>query len=81
MRDEDAVVFGYRDAAEAASDGSQDVKDTGMHAFDLGRVGDLKIEKAAEAALEALLRDGLSGFWVHLDADVLDDGIMPPGRR
>lgn len=77
VRDEDTVVFGYRDAPEAASFGSQDVKDTRMGVFDLGRVRELGIKQAAEAAVGVLLRDELAGFWVHLDADVLDDEIMP----
>jgi arginase len=35
VRDEDVVVFGYRDAEQSSSYGSQDVKDTKMHVFDL----------------------------------------------
>lgn len=77
VRDEDAVVFGYRDAEEAASYGSLDVKGTGMSVFDLGRVRALGLKEATEKAVRDLLRDELSGFWVHLDADVLDDEIMP----
>lgn len=77
VRDEDAVVFGFRDAEEAASYGSLDVKGTGMSVFDLGRVRELGLKQAAEKATGDLLRDELSGFWVHLDADVLDDEIMP----
>ncbi len=38
VRDQDIVVFGYRDAEEAASYGSQDVRDTNMHVFDLQSV-------------------------------------------
>lgn len=77
VRDEDAVVFGYRDAEEAAFYGSQDVKDTGMRIFDLKRVKEFGLEEAAEKAVGNLLRYELSGFWIHLDADVLDDKIMP----
>lgn len=43
VRDEDIVVFGYRDAEQSSSYGSQDVKDTNMHVFDLLRVRELKI--------------------------------------
>jgi arginase len=75
--DMDTVVFGYRDAEEAASYGSLDVKDTEMGVFDLGHVMELGVKEAAETAVGGLLRDELSGFWVHLDADVLDDEIMP----
>lgn len=77
VRDEDAVVFGYRDAEEAAFYGSQDVKDTGMRIFDLKRVKEFGLEEAAEKAVGNLLRYELPGFWIHLDADVLDDKIMP----
>jgi arginase len=31
----------------------------------------------ARAALERLTRAGLRGFWIHVDADVLDPSIMP----
>jgi arginase len=48
-----------------------------MGVFDLGRVRELGITRAAETAVGDLLRNTLSGFWVHLDADVLDDEIMP----
>jgi arginase len=75
--DEDIVVFGYRDAEQSSSYGSQDVKDTNMHVFDLLRIRELKIEIAASMAVTRLMKDELSGFWIHLDADVLDDSIMP----
>ena len=77
VRDEDTVVFGYRDGEEAASYGSLDVKDTGMSVFDLDRVRELGLEEAAKKAVGNLLREELSGFWIHLDVDVLDDEIMP----
>src|SRR3712207_1394682 len=33
--------------------------------------------RAAARAVEALEANGVDGFWVHLDADVLDDAVMP----
>ncbi|MDQ3837986.1 MAG: arginase family protein [Thermoproteota archaeon] len=77
VRDEDVVVFGYRDAEQSASYRSQDVKDTNMHIFDLLKIKKLKIAAAASQAATRLRKDELSGFWIHLDADVLDDRIMP----
>ena len=77
VKDEDVVVFGYRDAEQASSYGSQDVLDTNMHVFDLSRVKDLKVTAAAPLAVRQLLKNDLDGFWIHLDADVLDDSIMP----
>jgi arginase len=78
VRDQDVVVFGYRDAKQAASYGSQDVRDTKMHVFDLQyirRTG--TISAVASQAVEMMVNDELDGFWIHLDADVLDDSIMP----
>jgi arginase len=76
VRDEDVVVLGYRDGEQAERDGSRDVRDTAMHLFDLDRLRELGASGAASAAVRALSRGELAGFWVHLDADVLDDAVM-----
>ncbi len=75
--DQDVVVFGCRDRDQAVSYGSQDVYKTNMHIFDLGKVLTLGIRHAASLAIEKLMNDDLAGFWIHLDADVLDYAIMP----
>ena len=36
-----------------------------------------RIERALDLGPLYVKRDDLSGFWVHVDADVLDDAIMP----
>ncbi|MBA3750324.1 MAG: arginase family protein [Nitrosopumilus sp.] len=77
VRDENIVVFGYRDAEQSASYGSQDVRDTKMHVFDQLKVKELKINTATSMAVSRLMKDEIEGFWIHLDADVLDDRIMP----
>src|ERR687891_2044604 len=77
VRDEDIVLFGYRDAEQAATYGSQDVRDTNMHVFDLWEIKKLKIRNAVSMATKKLLKDSIQGFWIHLDADVLSDTIMP----
>ena len=79
VRDQDIVVFGYRDAEQAASYGSQDVRDTNMHVFDLPSVRKFgTIAAAASQAVDILANNELlDGFWIHLDVDVLDDSIMP----
>jgi arginase len=75
--DQDIVVFGYRDAVQAASYGSQDVRDTNMHIFDLLQVQTLGIANATSIAVKRLLKHEITGFWIHLDVDVLNDQIMP----
>jgi arginase len=77
LRDEDAVVFGFRDAEHAAAEGSRPLAPT-LLAMDLASVRRRGVERAAQDALAHLERgDGPAGFWVHLDVDVLDDAIMP----
>lgn len=77
-REEDVVVFAYRDAEEAAHYGSRDVRDTAMAVYDLAAVRALGAEKAAAQALDRVLGPGkVAGFWIHLDADVLNEAVMP----
>jgi arginase len=77
VQDEDVVLLAYRDAEHAQAHGSQPVPDT-IRAIDLAaaRRGH-GVGANSAAALRALARDDLAGFWIHLDADVLDDAIMP----
>jgi arginase len=77
VRDQDIILFGYRDREQAASFGSQDVRNTDIYSFDLTYVKELGIATAASEAIKKLLQDELCGFWIHIDADVLDDSIMP----
>src|SRR5918996_2083883 len=58
VRDEDIVIFGYRDAEQAASYGSQDVTDTNIHVYDLSRVNELGITTASSLAMRKLLENG-----------------------
>ena len=77
VRDEDVVAFAFRDAEHAAAEGSQPLPPT-LHAMDLATVRERGVEPAAREALTHLEREnGPAGFWIHLDADVLDDAIMP----
>ena len=78
VRDQDIILFGYRDGEQAASFGSQDVRNTDIYSFDLTYVKEVGITTAASEAVKKLLQqDELLGFWIHIDADVLDDAIMP----
>jgi len=76
--DEDVVAFGYRDSDEQAAYGSQPLP-AALQALDLRRIRGCGVEAAAHEAVRHLTRSGGPdrGFWVHLDADVLDDTIMP----
>jgi arginase len=77
VRPEDAVVFGFRDSESAAAYGSPDVRQTAMHVVDLDEVRGLGAETAARQGLASLQANGVDGFWIHVDADVLNDEVMP----
>jgi arginase len=78
VNDEDVVAFGYRDADEQAAYGSQPLPPQ-LRAIDLPRIRTRGVEEAARDAVAHLTRDRGPdpGFWMHVDADVLDDAIMP----
>ncbi|MFI8191221.1 arginase family protein [Streptomyces sp. NPDC085946] len=77
VRDEDVVAFGFRDGEESAEAGMQPLP-PGLHAMDLDTVRALGAGEAARRAVGLLAGDGAgAGYWVHLDADVLDDAVMP----
>lgn len=77
MRDADTVVLGYRDAPTARRHGARNVCDTAITAFDLAAVRAAGADAAATTASRYLAEAPTEGFWIHLDADVLDDRVMP----
>lgn len=78
MRDEDVVAFGFRDADEQREFGSQPLPPQVL-ALDLSEVRRLGIERAAQRAVEHLSAPErpTRGFFIHLDADVVSDELMP----
>jgi arginase len=76
VRAEDAVAFAFRDHEDQARSGSQPLP-AELKAFDLAEVRRRGVEAAARAAVAHLTRGELEGFFIHVDADCLDDAIMP----
>lgn len=73
---QDAVAFAYRDHKDQEEYGSQPLPEE-LKAFDLPAVRAIGIEAAAREAVDHLTREELDGFFIHLDADCLEDAIMP----
>ncbi|WP_330333501.1 arginase family protein [Streptomyces sp. NBC_00536] len=73
LRDEDVRLFGLRD-------GDADLPElaaAGIMAVTVGQIREAGAGPVARVALEGLRPPVTAGFWVHLDADVLDPGVMP----
>ena len=77
IRDEDVVAFGRRDAEIAEAHGSQRIEDTAITVIDFAEVRKCGASEVTHRAIEDLCRPEIVGIWVHLDADVLDDAVMP----
>lgn len=76
VRPEDAMAFAFRDHEDQAEYGSQPLPPE-LRAYDLHTLRHLGVDAATRAATGHLLRAELDGFFIHLDADCLDDAIMP----
>lgn len=76
VRPEDAVAFAYRDHEDQEEYASQPMPEE-LKVLDLPAVRAKGIEAAAREAVDHLTRAELDGFFIHLDADCLDDAIMP----
>ncbi|TCO62656.1 arginase family protein [Actinocrispum wychmicini] len=71
VQDSDIVVLGHRDDDEDVPN----LAEAGIAAWTSPRI---QAEGPAEVAAATLAKfDGLDGFWVHLDADVLDIEVLP----
>jgi len=76
VRPEDVVAFGFRDHQDQAEYGSQPLPEK-LKVLDLPAVRARGVAAAAREAVDHLTRAELDGFFIHLDADCLDDAIMP----
>jgi arginase len=73
VRDADVVAVGHR-GLEGIAD---EVLATPMTLYDAAELRRLGPEEVAGRAVATLAGRGVEGFWVHVDADVLDPELMP----
>ncbi|MCE9666458.1 arginase family protein [Myxococcus stipitatus] len=78
VRDEDVAILGVRDpdvwGIEVAA---EHARDTAMAWLDLDVLRKEGMAAGAERALARFRASGVQGFWMHLDADVMHDDVMP----
>lgn len=77
VRERDVVAFGFRDAEEAARLKMPKLTETEITSYSLPQIREIGTKEAVREALQKLQNDNLDGFWIHVDADVLDDRAMP----
>lgn len=73
VRDTDIAVVGIRDQDEYLDE----LRELGIPTWPVTRLRVDGVEVTAAAVLTHLERSELQGFWVHLDADILDPAVMP----
>jgi arginase len=73
VRDADVVAVGHR-GLEGIAD---EVLATPMTLYDAASLRRLGPEEVARRAVATLAGRGVEGFWIHVDADVLDPAVMP----
>jgi arginase len=73
VRDGDVVALGEREDYPEW----RDIHGTDIAVWDLGELRALGPAQAALKLVGRMEAGGVDGFWIHLDADVLDDAIMP----
>ncbi|HEX6902541.1 MAG TPA: arginase family protein [Thermoanaerobaculia bacterium] len=73
----DVVVLGRRDQEDDQWYGEDALRVSPLLDLPNDAIRESGPETAARAALERLARPDLGGFWIHLDADVLDPSVLP----
>ncbi|MFV0126921.1 arginase family protein [Streptomyces sp. HMX112] len=73
LRDEDVRLFGIRDEDEERTE----LAALGIPTVTVGEIRERGAADLAQAAVRSFDTPFLGGFWVHLDADVLDPSVMP----
>jgi arginase len=77
VRPEACVIYGHRDRAQQLESGSQDVYREPMLVRNLDEIRAAGADAAANHAAAFLAAKAPDRVWLHLDADCLDDEVMP----
>lgn len=74
IQEEHVFSFGNRDVDPAYV---AFIRDSKIYYYDLPGVRDTGIAAVTAGFLQMVSAEGLDGFWIHLDVDVLDNAVMP----
>jgi arginase len=73
----DVFLFGHRDEDRWYDEAILALANEAMRGLALQSARQMDIDRAFPRTLAAFTGSGIDGFWLHLDADVLDDRVMP----
>jgi arginase len=77
VKDCNVVAFGFRDVEDPNLDPYRDIFQTEMVLYSLSSIREIGLAETVSRGIARLKANNIKGFWIHLDADVLDDEIMP----
>lgn len=77
VADEDAVVIGCRGGETAEASEPKRLPGSSIRAWSRDALRGRGVDEVVAGTLEHFARVGVEGFWIHLDADVLDPELMP----
>ncbi|NGO71913.1 arginase family protein [Streptomyces boncukensis] len=77
VRDEDLYLLGLRDPENEPENSFDELTSLGIAHAAVATVRERGAGEVARDARERLESPELDGFWVHMDADVLDPGVLP----
>ena len=77
VREEDVAILGRHDDTDEMWYGEDVLRSLPLLDLPRHAVRDRGPMSAAEAALERVARSDMDGFWIHVDADVLDPTVLP----
>jgi arginase len=77
VQDRDVVAFGFRDVEDPNVDPYREIFQTNLTLYSLSAVREIGLQETVARSISRLRERNLKGIWLHLDADVLDDQIMP----
>ena len=77
MREDDTVVFAYRDFGTSDEVETERFLGAAFERHPIEQVRERGIAASMQQALRRLESQDLRGFWIHVDVDVLDPKLMP----
>src|SRR4030095_6272225 len=75
--DDVAALGVYRDPVDEESFDIDSFYRSGISIFEADQIRNEGAESTAKKAFEVVSRKDLAGFWIHLDADVLNQSVNP----